>query len=83
MYLQYGDNIRAYNDYHEAKEEAKKQGLLLAEYGNMYGSNMVYAYWNETGNRNDDEKIIAYYKFNDNDDSEPISEKEFKDYIYR
>lgn len=75
--------VKAYNDYHEAKKEATKQGLLLSEYGAVFGRDMAYAYWNESGNRNDDEKIIAYYKFDDNGKPDPISEKEFKDYIYR
>lgn len=38
--------------------EAKIKSML-AEYGDVCGSNMAYAYWNKTGNRYDDETIIA------------------------
>lgn len=75
-------NAKAYNDYYEASEEAKKQNLLLAEYGNVYGSNMAYAYWNKSGNRNDDEVIIAYYRFNKQGKPESLSEKELRHYLF-
>lgn len=38
--------------------EAKIKSMF-AEYGDVCGSNMAYAYWNKTGNRYDDETIIA------------------------
>ena len=82
MYLEYqllnGSNVKAFNDYHEANEEATKQRLLLAEYGDVYGSDMAYAYWNKTGNRNDDEVIIAYYRFNKNGKPVQLSEEELR-----
>lgn len=73
-----GSNVKAYNDYHEANEEANKQRLLLAEYGDVYGSDMAYAYWNKSGNRNDDEVIIAYYKFNKQGKPIKLSEEELR-----
>jgi len=77
-----GSNVKAYNDYHEANEEATKQRLLLAEYGDVYGSNMAYAYWNKSGNRNDDEVIIAYYKFNKQGKPVKLSEEELRRYLF-
>lgn len=86
MYLEYqllnGPIVKAYNDYYEASEEVKKQNLSLAEYGDVYGSNMAYAYWNESGNRYDDEVIIAYYRFNKQGDPEPLSEEELKRHLF-
>ncbi len=86
MYIEYrllcGGDVMAFNDYYEATQEAEKQGLSLAEYGDVYGRNMAYAYWNKTGNRYDDEIVIVYYRFNSNGKPEPLSEKEFKNYIY-
>lgn len=85
MYLEYqllnGSNVKAFNDYHEANEEATKQRLLLAEYGDVYGSNMAYAYWNKSGNRNDDEVIIAYYRFK-NGKPVQLSEEELRRYLF-
>lgn len=75
-------NVKAYNDYNEANKVAKEEGLLLAEYGDVYGSNMAYAYWNKSGNRNDDKVIIAYYRFNKNGKPIPLSEEEFRNYLF-
>lgn len=77
-----GSNVKAYNDYNEANKAAKEEGLLLAEYGDVYGSNMAYAYWNKSGNRNDDEVIIAYYRFNKNGKPISLSEEEFRNYLF-
>lgn len=77
-----GSNVKAYNDYHEANEAATKQRLLLAEYGDVYGLDMAYAYWNKSGNRNDDEVIIAYYKFNKQGKPVKLSEEELRRYLF-
>lgn len=77
-----GSDVKAYNDYHEASEEAKKRNLSLAEYGDVYGSNMAYAYWNESGDRDDDEAIIAYYRFNKQGKPAPLSEEELRHRLF-
>lgn len=77
-----GSNVKAYNDYHEANGEATKQRLLLAEYGDVYGSDMAYAYWNKSGNRDDDEAIIAYYKFNEQGKPVKLSEEELRHHLF-
>ena len=86
MFIKYqllnDSEVMAFNDYYEASKEADNQCLVLAEYGDLYGSNMAYAYWNETGNRNDDEVVIVYYKFDGRGKPIPLSEEEFKNYIY-
>lgn len=76
-----GHRVNAYGDYDKAKKEANKKGLKLAEYGDVYGSDLSYAYWNKTGNRNDDEDIIAYYHFV-NGKPAPISEERLRDYLF-
>lgn len=82
MFVEYqlfnGHVVKAYNDYNEALKEANEQNLLLAEYGDLYGSDISYAFWNKTGNRNEDEIIIAYYRFDKNGKPCPISEQELK-----
>ena len=77
-----GPIVNAYNDYYEAKNKAKEQGLQLAEYGDVYGTGISYAYWNERGNRNEDEKIIAYYKFNENGKPTALSEEELRKVLF-
>lgn len=86
MYLEYqlfsGLDVRAYNNLNEAKRAAKKQKLLLAEYGDVYGSHLAYAYWNKTGDRYDDETIIAYYKSNRSGKPVPLAEEELKRHLF-
>lgn len=86
MYLEYqllnGKNVKAYNDYHEANNEAMKQKLSLAEYGDVYGTKTSYAFWNKTGDRNEDEMIITYYAFNENGKPTQISEQELKRILF-
>lgn len=77
-----GSSVDAYNDYGEAKQAADKQHLLLAEYGDVYGSELSYAYWNKSGNRNDDEVIIAYYSFNKQGKPIPISEERLRHHLF-
>lgn len=77
-----GGDVIAFNDYYAAREEAERQDLLLAEYGALYGRDMAYAYWNKTGDRNDGEVVIAYYKFNSKGRPEPLSKEEFESYIH-
>ena len=85
MYLEYqlsnGSNVKAYNDYNEANKAAKEEGLLLAEYGDVYSSNMAYAFWNKSGNINDDAVIIAYYKFNKQGKPIPLSEEKLRHFL--
>ena len=63
FYLIDESKVIAYNDYYQAERQAKKQGLKLAEYGDVYGSQIAYCYYNESGDRNDTEQIICYYAF--------------------
>lgn len=86
MFVEYqllnGHVVKAYNDYNEAVKEANEQNLLLAEYGDLYRSDISYAYWNKTGNRNDDEIIIAYYRFDKHINPCPISEQKLKHILF-
>ena len=63
-YIDTGTNVEVYSDYYIAKSRANKLGLKLAEYGDL-DDKYSYCYWNESGNRNDDEQVLAYYKFVD------------------
>lgn len=75
-----GHKVIAFNDYYEAKKHAEKHNLILAEYGDCYGSDISYAFWNKSGNRMDDEDIIAYYTFK-NTKPAPLSEEAFLNYM--
>jgi len=55
--------ILAFSNYNNAVKKAEELGLKLAEYGDVYGSNVSYAFWNKSGNRNDDEEVMCYYFF--------------------
>ena len=76
-----GKVVRAYGNYYTAKNRAEKEGLKLAEYGDVYDSHMSYAFWNKNGNRNEDEKIIAYYRFKDGKPA-PLTSEELKRYLF-
>lgn len=53
--------MKEYKTYKAAERNAEKMGLRLAEYGDLsYGKS--YAYWNESGNRND--RAIIYCEYN-------------------
>lgn len=56
-----GTNVELYRDYGKASARAKELGLKEAEYGDAYG--VSYCMWNTSGDRNEDEEVIAYYKF--------------------
>ena len=58
-----GTKVTVFVDHDEAQEEANKRGLKLAEYGDYYDSKLAYAYWNKSGDRNDDEEVFAVYTF--------------------
>ena len=45
-------------------KRAKELGLKEAEYGDE--GQFSYCYWNQSGDRNDSEQVIAYYKFDGN-----------------
>lgn len=74
--------VHAYNSYKSAESHAKRLKLKLAEYGDVYGYNISYCYWNKSGNRNDNEKVIAYYTF-ENGKPKPLNLQRFRDYLYR
>ena len=76
-----GGTVTAFNDYYEATREAARQGLKLAEYGDCYGSEISYCYYNESGDRYDDEKIICYYVFVKGKPA-PLNEEEFIRYLF-
>ena len=52
-----------YKKYQNAKRKAKELDLIVAEYGDIYGTNprKFYCYWNKTGNRHD--KPIIYCEY--------------------
>lgn len=80
-YKSFNKLVIAFNSYKQAKEYAKKTGLKLAEYGDIYGSNYSYCYYNKSGDRNDGEKVIAYYGWeNGKPKNAPIDW--FKRYIF-
>lgn len=53
--------MKEYKTYKAAKRNAEKMGLRLAEYGDL-SNGKGYAYWNESGNRND--RAIIYCEYN-------------------
>ena len=53
--------VEVYSDYHKALNRAKELGLKEAEYGD--DGQFSYCYWNQSGDRNDSEQVIAYYVF--------------------
>lgn len=58
-----GTYVEVYSDYYKAKRRAEELGLSEAEYGDIHNTPYSYVYYNHSGNRNDDEEVIAYYKF--------------------
>ena len=78
-YKLYGSDqlVIAFNSHKQAETYANKTGLKLAEYGDCYGSNIAYAFWNKSGNRNDQEKVIAYYTWNEHGKPAPLSKEQF------
>lgn len=74
-----GTVVKCFSDHDKAENYANSKGYKLAEYGNL-GGDFAYAYWNETGDRNDDELVIAYYAFGDDGKARPLTERE-KRYI--
>lgn len=74
-----GTKVEVYSDYDIAKKRAKELGLIEAEYGDV--GEFSYCFWNESGDRNDDEQVIVYYKF-ENGKSRPLTPLE-RDIIIR
>ena len=75
----WGDKVLAYRDLGKAKEKAKEMGLKEAEYGDIGDSlkdGYAYCYWNKSGDRNDTEEVIAYYKFDKNGKARPLTDEE-------
>ena len=75
-------DVVAFADYYMAKKFAERKGLKLAEYGDVYGTKLSYCVYNKSGNRNDDEEVIAYYKFDENGKPKAISEEELYKYLF-
>ena len=63
-YTDTGTNVEVYSDYYIAKKRANELGLKMAEYGDL-DDKFSYCFWNESGDRNADEQVLAYYKFVD------------------
>ena len=61
-----GTKVEVYSDYHKALKRANELGLKEAEYGDLYNSEISYCYWNKSGDRNEDEEVMAYYAFDGN-----------------
>lgn len=69
-------NIELYSNYYTAKKRAEELGLKLAEYGDLYNSDICYCYWNKSGNRFDDEEVICYYFFENGKPKHSVSQEE-------
>lgn len=77
-----GTKVEVYSDYEIAKARAKELGLKEAEYGDIYRTNYSYCYWNESGDRNDEEQVIVYYTF-ENGKPRALTETEREEVINR
>lgn len=55
--------MKLYANYYKAKEEAKREKLIEAEYGDIYGTDMSYVRYNKTGDRDEEPEIVCYYKW--------------------
>lgn len=73
-----GTKVQCFRDYHKAEEVAQKLGLKESEYGDAYG--ISYCYWNETGDRYEDEEVVAWYRFDENGKPTPLTDYEAKIY---
>ena len=69
--------VKCFSDYNAAKKYAESHGLKEAEYGDVHGMPYAYCYWNKTGDRNDDEEVIAYYAF-EKGKARPLTDTEKK-----
>lgn len=69
-------NIELYSNYYTAKKRAEELGLKLAEYGDLYNSDICYCYWNKSGNRFDDEEVICYYFYENGKPKHSVSQEE-------
>ena len=72
-----GTVVKCFSDFYRAKKYAENKGLKEAEYGDVYGSPFAYCYWNKSGDRDDDEEVIAYYAF-EKGKPRPLTEEEKK-----
>lgn len=73
-----GSKVIAFNSIKQAETYAKKTNRKLAEYGDVYASDIRYAYFNKSGNRYDTEEIIAYYT-----NTGTLEPRRFIDYLTR
>ena len=55
--------MKEYKTYKAAERNAKKMGLRLAEYGQIYGTTTFYCCWNKSGDRNDRAAVYCEYKY--------------------
>ena len=78
-----GSKVIAFNSLKQAQTYATKTGRKLAEYGDVYGSNIVYAFFNKSGNRNDGEEVVAYYQFDSSGKPKTLAPQEFINYLTR
>ena len=77
-----GRIVEAFGDYHKAEKRAQKLGLKLAEYGNKYRKPIAYAYFNETGNRNDAEAVIVYYLQDKSGKAQALTDEQLESLIF-
>lgn len=78
-----GSKVIAFNSLKQAQTYANKTNRKLAEYGDVYGSNIAYAIFNKSGNRNDTEELVAYYQFNSSGKPKTLAPQEFINYLTR
>lgn len=78
-----GSKVIAFNSLKQAQTYANKTNRKLAEYGDVYGSNIAYAIFNKSGNRNDTEELVAYYQFDSSGKPKTLEPQEFINYLTR
>ena len=55
--------VKMFSDFERAKKEAEELGLKEAGRKEIIGGAYECCFWNKTGDRKDDEEVIAYYGF--------------------
>ena len=72
-----GTKVKCFRDYEKAKKYAESQGMKESEYGDAYG--ISYCTWNTSGDRNEDEEVVAWYAF-DGRKPRPLTDDEAERY---
>lgn len=72
-----GTKVKCFRDYYKAKKVAEEAGLKESEYGDAYG--ISYCCWNTSGDRNEDEEVVAWYAF-DGRKPRPLTDEEAEKY---